>query len=315
MISWNLDGCNPLELPLLLSHTSEHCLWDFACFQELRKFHAWKSESLDLDSSVSDSDDHHESNLTTSQSGQRPLTKVDVEPLVLDGYQLFENRSKLSAAAVVPYRWFPYICWSHSSEFACAVIVGLGDLVMIITAYLPQPGLGLDIYLRATAAVRDLARSSPRHLQVKRIFKGTDANCTLSHHEDVSHVVGNWNLSARSCAARSQAFLDLALELRLRAANTFTPEGQNSSEPCWTHRWNKNYTVKSQIDFVLCPIGVDTTVQLLYKLDCCSDHVAVHVEADMTLGRTAPIPRRARSLKGGDLSMIRLLLLLITLML
>ena len=29
------------------------------------------------------------------------------------------------------------------------------------------------------------------------------------------------------------------------------------------HRWEKSYTVKSQIDFVLCPIGVDTAVQLV----------------------------------------------------
>ena len=247
---------------------------------------------------MSDSDDHHESDLTTSQSGQRPLIKVGVEPLVLDGYQLFENHSKFSAAVVVPYRWVPCIRWSNSNEFACAVIVGPDGPVIIISAYLPQPGIGVDIYLRATAAVLDLAHSSPRHLQVKRLFVGADAVCTLSHHGDVSHVVGSWTMSARSCAARSQAFLDLALELRLRAANTFIPEGQDSSEPCWTHRWKKNYTVKSQIDFVLCPIGADTTAQLLYKLDCCSGHAPVHVEADMTLGRTAPIPRRARSFKG-----------------
>ena len=152
------------------------------------------------------------------QSGQRPLTEVDAEPLVLDGYQLFENHSKFSAAVVVPYRGFPYIRWSNSNEFACAVIAGLDDPVMIISAYPPQPGFGLEVYLRAKAAALDLAHSSPRHLQVRRLFIGADANCTLSQHGDVSHVVGNWIMSARSCAARSQAFLDLALELRLRAA-------------------------------------------------------------------------------------------------
>ena len=267
-----------------------------------------KLNPLVPESAVSDSSEH-ENSLTPTRPGHdandddapERLPK-DVEPLVLDGYQLFENTSNFSAAIVIPSRWFPFIRWSESNEFACAVIIGLDDPFMIISAYLPQPGLGLDIYQRALAAVLSLARSHPRHLNVKHIFIGTDANCNLCKHDDVNHIIGDWTMLSptnRGCAARSQAFLDLALELQLKAANTFHPESQSSDCPaCWTHRWKRNPNVLSQIDFVLCPVEVDTTVQLLRNLDCCSDHVPILLEAELPLGRKAPIPRRARSLKG-----------------
>eukprot|EP00972_Heterocapsa_arctica_P107275 15803812-Heterocapsa_arctica.AAC.1 len=96
----------------------------------------------------------------TGEHRQQDVESKEPVPIVaLDGYQIFENTSRFPAAVILPSRWFPYIRWSDSNEFAAAVIIGLDTPIMLISAYLPQPGLGLEIYLRAVEAALPFAQS------------------------------------------------------------------------------------------------------------------------------------------------------------
>ena len=152
-----------------------------------------------------------------------PAREVEIEAAHNEGYQLFCNSGHYSAAVALNRNLAARVVWHDTCDFEFVVILGCSANILVISAFLPNPGLGLDLYLQALAATNDWIKSAPRDF----MFLGCDGNCKLFNHSDLDHVVGPLIYPGQSVRSGdrelSEAFIALALEHCLRAANTFRP--------------------------------------------------------------------------------------------
>ena len=157
------------------------------------------------------------------------------------GHHCFENNSHFSAAVLVNSSCAKFVRWHESNRFASAVLLGRGSRVLVLSMYLPQPSLGLDLYTEALEAVHNLIEQVPRDLRPFNIMVGCDANCSVRNHEELGMLVGPLTHPTRwtdgdSCC--TQVFVDFILRLGLRVGNTF-PAAAEAEQPgtadCWTH--------------------------------------------------------------------------------
>ena len=305
------------SLTSFFSLLSQHVHWDIALLQEVFKTpfqNPVLDESLGSFVSSQSSDDccvvHRHS----------PAREVETETAHSEGYQLLCNSGHYSAVLALNRNLAARVIWHDTCDFASAVILGCSINILVISAYLPNPGLGLDLYLQALAATNDLIKSAPR--DYKYMFLGCDGNCKLFNHCDLDHVVGPLIYPDQSVRSgdreRSEAFIALALEHSLRAANSFRPASSevaqlgNSEEEgelsqTWTHFLYPNPQVRSQIDWILCSQTLEASAKVVYSIDCDSDHKLLHLSLPQSPLDLANDPastsraqkrRRAKSRKG-----------------
>ena len=220
---------------------------------------------------------------------------------------IFQNLSDFSASVVLRSAVTRSIRWQKSCRFAVAVVVGM---ILIISAYLPQPSLGIELCAEALNNVRGLAEAAPK---VHHTVIACDANSHLRYHEELSHIVGPLTVSgthhhthpekpdfsdhgplngipapARPVSTarrhgsfpREQLLTEFALDLQVRAANTFLAQQQLPMQPqvlpksdaIWTHCWYCNGRICTQIDFVFSSLGTSSSAFVYYDIDCNSDH-------------------------------------------
>ena len=233
-----------------------------------------------------------------------------------EGYQLFCNSGHYSVVVALNRNLAARGVWHDTCDFASAVILGCSVNIFVISAYLPNPGLGLDLYMQALAATSDLIKSAPRDF--KYMFLGCDSNCKLFNHCELDHVVGPLTYPGQSVRSgdreRSEAFIALALEHCLRAANTFRPAPSDAAQlgsteelsETWTHFLYPNPRVRSQIDWVLCSQTLEASAKVVYSIDCDSGHKSLHLslpQSPLDIVNASSSPRaqkcrRAKSRKG-----------------
>ena len=136
-----------------------------------------------------------------------------------------------------------------------------------------------------------LLRSLPADLRVAPLLAGCDANCSLASHPDMFDIVGP-RTYVQGNDRRAEAFLNVLLEFRLRACNTFG----DVDVPFWTLCWYGDASVVN-IDFVLTPMGLEISRVVDYRLDCRSDHRPILFKASAPLSSPAR-KHRARGTKG-----------------
>ena len=304
------------SLSSFFSLLSQHVHWDIALLQEVFKTpfqNPGLEDSLGSFVSSQSSDDccvvHRHS----------PAREVEIEAVHNEGYQLFCNSGHYSAVVALNRNLAARVVWHDTCDFASAVILGCSTSILVIPAYLPNPGLGLDLYMQALAATSDLIKSAPR--DYKYMFLGCDGNCKLFNHCELDHVVGPLVYPGQSVRSgdreRSEDFAALALEHRLRAANTFRPASRpapsdaaqlSSTEELsntWTHFLYPNPQVRSQIDWILCSQTLEASAEVIYSIDCDSDHKLLHLTLPQSpldnvnaSSSRAQKRRRAKSRKG-----------------
>ena len=220
---------------------------------------------------------------------------------------VIQNLSDFSASVLLRSAVACSIRWQKSCRFAVAVVVGM---ILIINAYLPQPSLGIELYAEALCSVRGFAEAAPK---VHHTFIACDANSHLRYHEDLSHIVGPLTMfgtrhqahpgdpdysdsgpsnknpapvrpvsTARRHGSfpREQLLTEFALDLQVRAANTFPAQHQLPLQPqaflendaIWTHCWYRNGRTCTQIDFVFSNLNTTSSAYIYYDIDCDSDH-------------------------------------------
>ena len=182
-------------------------------------------------------------------------------------HEIISNCSGFSATVIVHESHTHAIRWRGFSRFATAVLIGGEQPWLVVSAYLPQPGLGNSIFFEAVLDVQDLIKPAPTKYCSSKTFVGLDANYSIASHEAISHLVGPRTL-ASSNSPRAEAFLDMLMCLQLKAANTFSP----SSGEAWTHQWYGPSRVRKQIDFILVPISLDVACETNFTLDTSTDH-------------------------------------------
>ena len=149
------------------------------------------------------------------------------------------------------------------------------------------------MYLEAVDSVCSLLRPLPVDFRVAPLFVGCDATCSLASHPDVADNVGP-RTYVQGNARRAEAFLNVLLEFRLRACNSFG----DVDVPFWTLNWYGDASVLKQIDFIITPIGLETSCVVDYRPDCRSDdHRPIICKASTPLSRPAK-KHRAQGTKG-----------------
>ena len=166
---------------------------------------------------------------------------------------LISNGSDFHAAVAVHKTHVEMIRWRGACKFATLIALGT-PARLCMSMYPPQPGRGLGLYLKAVDSVCSLLRSLPADLRVAPLFVGCDANCSLASHPDVADNVGP-RTYVQGNGRRAEAFLNVFLEFRLRACNTFG----DVDVPFWTLSWYGDASVLKQVDFILIPIGLETS--------------------------------------------------------
>ena len=296
---------------------SQHVHWDIALLQEVFKI---PFQNPGLEDSLGSLVSSQSSDDSCVVHGHSTAGEVEVEAAHNTGYQLFCNSGHYSAVVALNRNLAARVVWHDTCDFASAVVLGCSTDIIVISAYLPNPGLGLDLYLQAPAATNDLIKSAPRDF--KYMFRGSGGNCKLFNHCELDHVVGPLIYPGQSVRSgdreRSEAFIALALEHRLRAANTFRPAPRpapsdavqlgNTEElsDTWTHFLYPNPRVRSQIDWILCSQTLETSAKVVYSIDCDSDHKLFHLSLpqsplDIVNASSSSRPqkgRRAKSRKG-----------------
>ena len=117
---------------------------------------------------------------------------------------------------------------------------------------------------------------------------------------------------------RSEAFIALALEHSLRAANSFRPAPRLACENAptgiteeglsetWVHFLYPNPRFRFQIDWVLCSQNFEASANVVYSIECDSDHKLLHLSlpqspmdiANASSTSRAQKRRRVKSRKG-----------------
>ena len=237
-------------------------------------------------------------------------TEIHSEIHSAGSYRVFGNRSFFRAAVVIPSRLLNCVRWHSTSRFCAAVVLGSGSKPWLaISCYMPQPAHGLQLFRECIRDVADLIRSVPKYLGSCRIHFGCDANCKPVFSEGLSSHVGPL-ATERSTGDRAEELLGLLLEFELAAASTFpasapsepretsglqTLSSYGEPQQTWTSSWKGDGSVKSQIDFVLCPLACLFESFVLYDL-VASDHrpVVCHIYDVIT----TPVKSRSRSVNG-----------------
>ena len=222
-------------------------------------------------------------------------------------YRVYGNRSFFRAGVVIPSRLLNCVRWHSTSRFCAAVGLGSGSKPWLaISCYMLQPAHGFQLFRECIRDVADIIRSVPEYLGSCRIHIGCDANCKFAFSEGLSSHVGLLAIE-RSIGDRAEELLGVLLGFELAAANTFPAPTQGKpretsgpktflpsyEEPqqAWTSSWKGGSSVKSQIDFVLCPLACLFEPFVLYDL-VASDHrpVVCHIYDASLLSREVPEP-------------------------
>ena len=307
LLSWNVNGIPRLDYAPLFAHISQHSDWHCVCFQEPLKCANLSSFPLtdppqDSVSTALDSSSQDSGNPTLADPCMNETSHVTAE-----GHVIFQNLSDFSASVVLRSAVTRSIRWQKSCCFAVAVVVGM---ILIISAYLPQPSLGIELYAEALNSVRGLAEAAPK---VRHTLIACDANSHLRYHEELNHIVDPLTMSATRHQAhpknpdfsdpgppngnpaparpvstarrhgsfpREQLLTEFALDLQVRAANTFPAQHQLPLQPqvlpesdaIWTHCWYRNGRIGTRIDFVFSSLNTSSSAFVYYGIDCNSDH-------------------------------------------
>ena len=263
------------SLPSLFSDLSSRVPCDVALLQEVFKTLFRDSEPV-FDSGPDESDG------TGTPQHSLPI-ETEIEAAHSHGYQVYSNTGDFSAAVVLNRNLDDHVKWQGTCICFSAVTLGHDDVsVLFASAYFPQRGLGLDLFIEAIAAVSELIRSAPPH---KELLVGCDGNCKLFEHENLPNVVGPVIFPfSNPCLydrARFDVFITMALDHQLRATNTFLrpdraycPEELREQTACsWTHALFTDTNVRSQMDWILCSQSRgDACSTVVHDLDCGSEH-------------------------------------------
>ena len=281
MVSWNVNRSPSSTLGFLLEDISSPVKWDTITLQELTvcpsecdgsDFRS-RASSVSVQSPESSSAVGPPPTAATASPGPRAELSPPIQ------HEVISNCSDFSATVIVHESHTHAIRWRGFSRFATAVLIGGEQPWLVVSAYLPQQGLGHKIFLEALLDVQDLIKSAPAKFRSSKTFLGLDANCSIASHEAISHLVGPQTL-ASSNSPRAEAFLDLLMSLHLKAANTFRPASDGAANvscsdsfgASWTHQWYGSSTVRNQIDFILVPLNLDVSCSVNYTLDSSTDH-------------------------------------------
>ena len=293
-MNWNVDKFNARLLGNLLDDLSSNYHWDVVTFQE-----------LNVSPELCEGEDFRSETSPPVFSVPGSLLPSEIPPAVTPPrkhasvpelhtpmrHVLISNCSDFHAAVAVHQTHGDMVRWRGTCRFATLIALGT-PARLCMSMYLPNPGRGLGLYLEAIDSVCCLLRSLPADLRVAPLFIGCDANCSLASHPDMSDIVGP-RTYVQGNDKRAEAFLNVLLEFKIRACNTFG----DVDIPFWTLSWYGDSSVRKQIDFVLAPIGLETSCEVDYRLDCRSDHRPIVCKA------SAPLPsparkHRARGTKG-----------------
>ena len=223
--------------------------------------------------------------------------KAEVHPLCF--HKVFGHRSRIPVAVIISSRHADSVRWFRGCKFGTAVLVGRGASPWLFpSAYFPQPGLGIQVFHEAIHEIIRLILDVPTHFAVDHIVVGCDANCQLAYHGSLDGLVG-LHTTTETNWIRALAFLELPLQFRLKAANTFGAPALGfpwSVSPAWTHQHYGPSRSCSQIDYVLSPSSLPSSSSILYSLDCATDHKPVTCTVNAPLPGPAWIHRK--SVKG-----------------
>ena len=147
VVSFNVDKKNSSTIKSVTEHLSEFVGWDIICLQQ---YTASPNEISGPLFSVGSGAFPQ----TPAPTVSDPATAaVGTTPAVSpsedqgSGLVIFANGGRFPSAIVLQPSLASCVRWHARSDFATAVVLGMGDLPwLIISAYMPHEGLGQDIF-------------------------------------------------------------------------------------------------------------------------------------------------------------------------
>ena len=90
-------------------------------------------------------------------------------------HEIISNCSGFSATVIAHESHTHAIRWRRLSRFATAVLLGGEQPWLVVSAYLPQPGLGDNTFFESVLDVQDLIKLAPTKYRSSKTFVGLDA--------------------------------------------------------------------------------------------------------------------------------------------
>ena len=247
VVSYNVDKKNSSTIKSVTEHLSEFVGWDVICLQQ---YTASPQEISGPFFSVGSGAFPQTSVPTNLNPATTAVGATPADPPPEDhGNELavFANGGRFPCAIVLQHALSSCVRWHARSDFATAVVLGLGDTPwLILSAYMPHGGHGQDMFDSCIADIDNLISQASSRFKLARTVIGCDANTRLKFHPDLENWIGPV-CDGLHHDERTQSFLDLIMSHELRASNTFLAEDEVS----WTHMWYGDSSVKQIIDYVL----------------------------------------------------------------